>query len=147
MKKLTFLLTTVALLVISAPACADGDRSITVAELPATSQQLLKSHFAEAKVSYATMDKELFDQDYTVIFTDGAKIKFAKDGAWKEIRTKFGEVPAALIPSQVATLVAQQFPGRKIVEIEREQRHCEVRLDNGFELKFDKNYKLVKLDD
>ena len=131
MKKFTILLASLAVMASSVPAFAGKDRIITVGELPAVAQQFVQTHFKAVEVSYAKVDEELFDKDYKVVFVNGSKVEFAKDGAWKEVDCKYGEVPAAI----------------KIVSIDRDKRDWEVKLDNGLDLKFDLHFRLIEIDD
>ena len=119
MKKFTILLASLAVMASSVPAFAGKDRIITVGELPAVAQQFVQTHFKAVEVSYAKVDEELFDKDYKVVFVNGSKVEFAKDGAWKEVDCKYGEVPAAIVPQQIRDYVAKNFAGRKIVSIDR----------------------------
>ena len=147
MKKFTILLASLAVMASSVPAFAGKDRIITVGELPAVAQQFVQTHFKAVEVSYAKVDEELFDKDYKVVFVNGSKVEFAKDGAWKEVDCKYGEVPAAIVPQQIRDYVAKNFAGRKIVSIDRDKRDCEVKLDNGLDLKFDLQFRLIEIDD
>ena len=123
MKKFTILLASLAVMASSVPAFAGKDRIITVGELPAVAQQFVQTHF------------------------NGSKVEFAKDGAWKEVDCKYGEVPAAIVPQQIRDYVAKNFAGRKIVSIDRDKRDWEVKLDNGLDLKFDLQFRLIEIDD
>lgn len=136
-----------AVMASSVPAFAGKDRIITVGELPAVAQQFVQTHFKAVEVSYAKVDEELFDKDYKVVFVNGSKVEFAKDGAWKEVDCKYGEVPAAIVPQQIRDYVAKNFAGRKIVSIDRDKRDWEVKLDNGLDLKFDLHFRLIEIDD
>lgn len=146
MKKLAVILVGLAL-ALSAPVFAGEDRPINFEELPAASQQFVKTHYNNAQVSYATVDKAIVTRDYTVVFVDGTKVEFSKNGEWTEVDSRSGEVPAAIVPQQIRDVVAQRFPGRKIRGIERDKRGYEVRLDNGIELDFNSSYQLSKIDD
>ena len=145
MKKLTIIFASLALMVSSVAAFAGNDRIITVAELPAVSQQFIKTHFAGVEVSYVKVDEEMFDKDYKVVFVNGSKVEFAKNGQWTDC--KYGEVPAAIVPQQIRDRVAKDFAGRKIVSIDRDKRDWEVKLDNGLDLKFDLQFRLIEIDD
>ena len=140
MKKFTILLASLAVMASSVPAFAGKDRIITA-------QQFVQTHFKAVEVSYAKVDEELFDKDYKVVFVNGSKVEFAKDGAWKEVDCKYGEVPAAIVPQQIRDYVAKNFAGRKIVSIDRDKRDWEVKLDNGLDLKFDLQFRLIEIDD
>ena len=147
MKKFTIILASLALMASTLTAFAGNDRIITVAEFPAVSQQFIKAHFAGVEVSYAKVDEEMFDKDYKVVFVNGSKVEFAKNGQWTDVDCKYGEVPAAIVPQQIRDHVAQHFAGRKIVSIDRDKRGYEVKLDNGLELKFDLKFRLIEVDD
>ena len=108
MKKFTILLASLAVMASSVPAFAGKDRIITVGELPAVAQQFVQTHFKAVEVSYAKVDEELFDKDYKVVFVNGSKVEFAKDGAWKEVDCKYGEVSAAIVPQQIRDYVAKR---------------------------------------
>ena len=159
MKKLMMILAGTALMVTSAPAFAGNDRPIAVGELPATAQQFIKAHFAGVEVSLSKVDEELFDKDYKVVFVNGAKVEFTKNGEWKDVECKYGEVPAAIVPQQIRDYVAknyriawygrgkfENYPDRKITAIDRDRRDYEVELDNGLDLKFDLKFRLIDID-
>ena len=98
MKKFTILLASLAVMASSVPAFAGKDRIITVGELPAVAQQFVQTHFKAVEVSYAKVDEELFDKDYKVVFVNGSKVEFAKDGAWKEYIPRTSLRPSISIP-------------------------------------------------
>ena len=50
------------------------------------------------------------------------------------------------MPRQIAQYVAANYAGEKITDIERGRTKTEVKLTNGLELKFDENYRMVKID-
>ena len=81
------------------------------------------------------------------VFVNGAKVEFTKNGEWKDVECKYGEVPAAIVPQQIRDYVAKNFAGRKIVSIDRDKRDWEVKLDNGLDLKFDLQFRLIEIDD
>ena len=147
MKRLTIILAPLFVALSVLPASAGNDRIITVGELPAASQQFISTCFKEVEVSYAKVDEEWFDKEYKVVFVDGSKIEFVRSGAWKEIDCKYGEVPAGAVSAPIRDCVAARFPGRRIICIERDRRNCEVKLDNGLELEFDADFRLVDIDD
>ncbi|WP_295939511.1 PepSY-like domain-containing protein [uncultured Alistipes sp.] len=147
MKKLTMILAGIALLAFAAPVFAGNDRPISVDELPVASREFIKTHFDGVEVSFSKVDEELFDKDYKVVFTNGAKVEFSKNGQWREVEHKYGEVPSAIVPQQIRDYVAKHYPDRKITQIDRDRRDYEINLNNGLELKFDMKFRLIDIDD
>ena len=109
-------------------------------------QEFIKTHFAGVEVSFSKVDEELFNEDYKVVFVNGAKVEFAKNGEWKDVECKYGEVPAAIVPQQIRDYVTKNYPKNKIVAIDRDRRDYEVELDNGLDLKFDLMFRLIDID-
>ena len=55
-------------------------------------------------------------------------------------------VPAELVPAEISSYVSQNYPGQRILQIDRTRTRYEVDLSNGLELKFNKRFKLVGID-
>ena len=146
MKRTRIILAGILLSAWTLPAAAGNDRPIVVGELPAAAREFLRTHFDGLEVSYAKVDEDFFDKEYKVVFVNGSKVEFAKDGAWKEVDCKYGEVPAAIVPQQIRDYVAKNYPDRKITAIDRDRRDYEVELDNGLDLKFDLKFRLIDID-
>jgi len=125
------------------PAQADNDRVITFEQLPAQAQTLLKQHFADKVPLIVTVDWD----DYRVIYQSGEKVEFDKKGNWKELDCKVSYVPTALIPEAIKTSVKTTFPGAVIIKLDRDRRGYDVKLNNGMELEFNKNFQIVDIDD
>ena len=51
------------------------------------------------------------------------------------------------MPQPIRAYVEKHFPGRRIACLERDRRDYEIELDNGFELKFNLDFRLVDFDD
>lgn len=148
MKKFTIFLVSLFAVLSILPASAGDDHIIPVGELPSPARQLLETYFKEVGVSYAKVDEDWFDREYKVVFVNGMKIEFLKDGSWKEIDCRYnGEVPADLIPKEIVDYLGQTFLEWRTVGIEQDRRGYEVRLDNGLDLKFDRRFRLVGTDD
>ena len=125
------------------PAKAESDRVITFDQLPATAQTLLKKHFADKVPLIVTVDWD----DYKVIYQSGEKVEFDKKGNWKELNCKTSAVPTALIPEQIKASVKQTFPGATIIKLDRDRRGYDVKLNNGMELEFNRQFQIVEMDD
>lgn len=115
-------------------------------ELPQAANSFLKAHYGAEKVSSIIMDKEIFSVDYEVVLANGVEIEFDKKGQWKEIDAKTQEVHASLLLPETKNYLAKNFPGQKVVKIERGLNLIEVELSSGTDIKFDKKGFFVKID-
>lgn len=141
MKKYLFLL--VALLAMSFSAKADHDQVITFNQLPAEAQTLLKQYFADKMPLIVTIDWD----DYTVMYDSGEKVEFDKQGNWKEFDCRSSMVPSALIPEQIKAHIRATFPGTTILKLDRNRRGYEVKLNNGHEVEYNRNFQVIDVDD
>ncbi|WP_455585688.1 PepSY-like domain-containing protein [Bacteroides sp.] len=144
MKKLLLLF--VCLFTFQAIVKADDDKPVQISQLPQAAQQFIKTHFGNSKVAIAKMESDWFDKSYDVIFTNGNKLEFDKQGNWKEVDCKYSAVPATVIPAQILKYVSENYPDAKVLKIERDKKDYEVKLSNKWELKFDLQFNLIDID-
>jgi len=125
---------------------AGKDTPIKLSQLPTVAQKTIKAHFAKGKVAMAKMDSGWFDKSYDVVFTNGTKIEFDENGAWKEIDCKNSAVPKALVPVQITKYVRSHYPHSKIVKIERDRKGYEIELSGDIDISFNKNFEVTDID-
>ncbi len=140
MKK--WMLTLVCLLFIGVTAHAGNDKPIRLGQMPVAAQQLIKKNFNGRRVALAKAESK----NYEVVFTNGDKVEFDRDGRWKEISCKQSSVPPALVPAAISRYVKSHYAGRRIVKLERDRKEFEVNLDNGVEITFNKNFQVTDID-
>lgn len=122
-------------------------KAVMISEFPAAAQKMLKENFSGHKVAMSTMDYDLFSKSYDVVFTNGDKVEFDSDGNWKEIKCKQSSVPKSLIPQGIRNYLKHHYTNTTVKEIERYGSKHEVRLSNGLEITFDKNFQVIEIDD
>lgn len=145
MKKRMLLL--VGLLSAAVCAFASDERPITVAELPANARQFIQLHFGDVQVSRVAVDGKLLDKEYKVVFADGRKVEFARNGEWEEVEAKRGDFPMSVVPQAIRSYLHRHYPDAAVKQIDRDRYGYEVKLRSGIELEFDKNGRLLKVDD
>ncbi len=143
MKKIVVLF--VSMLVLATTASAGNDKPIQVSQLPQTAQQFIKKYFGDRKVAFAKEESD-FRKSYEIAFKNGDKIEFDRKGEWTDIDCTYSAVPTGIIPAPIAKYVADNYPDNKIVQIERDTRSTEVKLDNRMEIKFDKQHRVIEMD-
>lgn len=123
-----------------------GDRHITKSELPMTAQNTIGKHFKDRNIVLVTKDNGFMDKSYEVVFNNGDIIEFDSNGQWKEIECPDSKMPEAIIPQKVREYLKKKFPRSPIRKMERHGLKYEVELDNGVEIKFDKNLNVKEID-
>ena len=145
MKKILFALVAIFTLGIST-ASADNDKLVNKSELPVQAQKFIDANFAGIKLTYAKLERDFLDRSYEVVLADGTKLEFTVKGAWKDVDCRYSEVPAAIVPNAIKDYVQQNYPGEKVLKIEHENGFYELTLSNRYELTFNKDYKIVDID-
>lgn len=143
---ITLIIVLIGLVVFQTNAVADNDKPIAVSQLPAAAQQIIKKHFTGKKVAMAKQETGLLERSYDVVFTTGEKIEFDRKGNWTEIDCKLSAVPTALVPSQIASYVKSNYPGTKILKIEKDKNEYEIKLSNRMEITFNKSFQVIDID-
>ena len=145
MKKILLSVLAVATLAVT-PTMAE-DVAISAHKLPGEAQKFLKTHYANNKVVTAVHDKDITDNDYTVVLDDGTKIEFDASGKWESVKSRSGKIAAGIVPDKIAGYVAEHYPSIGIEKIERKRYGYEVELTNDLDMKFGSDGRFLGLDD
>ena len=124
-----------------------GDRPVTYSQLPVAAQTFIQAHYPQDKVSFATIDDDIIRPDYNVVLVSGVRLEFCNSGQLKKIEARQGGVPVNIIPVQIRDYANTYYPGTYIVDYEIGKRTYDVKLSNRLELKFNKRFQLVEVDD
>lgn len=127
-------------------AKADDDKPVVVKELPQKIQDFIKQYFPKNEISLAKLEKDFWEKKYEIVFVNGEKAEFFQNGSWEKIDCKYSAVPDAIIPQAIKDHITKQYPDVKILKIERDNKNYEVKLSNQLELKFNKAFQLIDID-
>lgn len=144
MKKQILTLATILLLGTSAFA---QNGTTDIQQLPAKSQEFIKTYFQDYKVSYVLTDKEFADVDYKIRFEDGTEIEFNARGEWTDVKGKQNCIPTGFIIKEITDYVNAHHKDACIKEIEKEFNRITIELNNKLELEFNSKGKLISYDD
>lgn len=145
MKKLFLLF--VCLFSLNLASWAGNDKPIQVSELPKKAQEFLQTYFTGRPVALAKVDQELMERSYDVVFENGDAVEFDKKGRWTHVDCEHSQVPVAVLPDEIHQYVTKHYPQAKVVKIElTDRKGYDVELSNGFELEFDKRFRLREID-
>ena len=145
MKKILLSALAIATLAVT-PTMAE-DVAITAQRLPQEAQKFLKAHYSQSKVVSAMHDRNISDNDYTVVLDDGTKIEFDASGKWESVKSRSGKMPVGVVPTTIQGYITEHYPSLGIEKIERKRYGYEVELTNDLDMKFSSNGKFIGLDD
>lgn len=127
-------------------ACAAGVApSVQTDALPAKARSFIGEYFRQHDIT--SVKREQWPTGYEVVFDNGAKAEFDADGEWTEVDCRREAVPSVIVPQQIRSYVNSKYPKETIVSVSRDRRGYDVELSNGFELGFDRKFRLVDFDD
>lgn len=127
-------------------ANADNDRLTVKENLPKKAQLFIDSNFKNAKITYVKDERDFLERSYEVLFADGTKVEFNRNGEWKEVDCRRSAVPTAIVPAKILNYVNSNYPGVKILQIERDKVDYELKLSNSLELTFNKKFNIIDID-
>ena len=127
-------------------ANADNNRIITKENLPQKSQQFIGRYFGDSKITYVKEERDFIEKSYEVMFADGTKVEFSRNGEWKEVDSRLSAVPTTIVPAQIMKYVKENYPDVKVMQIERDKNEYELRLSNRLELTFDTKFHIIDID-
>lgn len=132
---------------VTASQADNRERPITIDKLPAAAQEFLKSHFSGLTLAYAVEDPKLIGSEYDVTYTDRTEVEFDSKGEWSAVERRYEAVPASIVPAQITDYVSKHFVGQTVRKIERGRYTWEVELSNGLEVKFNRDFQVLEIDD
>jgi hypothetical protein len=135
-----------AALFLSAAIVSADNRAIDASKLPAAAKAYMERNFPGEQILYATQEDDLFLPDYDVALANGVLLEFYNNGSLEKIACRTG-ISLDLIPVPIIEFVKVRYPDAFFVEYKVDKREFEVTLSNRMELKFNKNYNLIGIDD
>lgn len=125
----------------------DDDVVINQTDLPAVAQTFLNDYFNNLQVTRVEKDSENGADYYDVYLADGTELEFDKSGAWTSVDCKTKAVPVGIVPEAISKYVAENHANLTIVQIERESYGYEIELSNDLDIRFDHDFKVIKVGD
>ena len=116
-------------------------------KLPVAAQTFINTNYPGVAVLYSVKDDDLVLPDYTVMLKNGVKLQFSNGGELESIKVQDGAVPAGVVPVQITDYVKASYPDVFIKEYDVDRNSYEVKLSNRLEIKFNRNFQVVEIDD
>lgn len=131
---------------ITASQAENRERPVTLDKLPAAAQRFLNTHFSDLTLAYAVEDPKFVGSEYEVTYTDRTEVEFNTEGEWSSVERKYTAIPASVVPARIADYLAKNHPDQKVCKIERDRYTWEVKLLNGLEIEFDRDFQVIDID-
>ena len=147
MKKMFMFFAVVSLIPLLAFENYAEDKPIDFNKLPVAAQTFINANYSGVAVLYTTKDDDLILPDFSVMLKNGVKLQFSNGGELESIKVTEGSVPANIVPAQIAEYVKAAYPETLIKEYDVDKNSHEVKLSNRLEIKFNRNFQVVEIDD
>ncbi|ODS80142.1 MAG: hypothetical protein ABS46_15235 [Cytophagaceae bacterium SCN 52-12] len=130
----------------------DKEKIVSEASLPSGATQFITTHFPDETVLQVKKEKDFLEKPvFDVILSNNFELEFKENGDAKKVDGNGKAIPVSVIkPEAVLTYVEEHFEDKTVVAWERDsdsKNEIEVELDNGLELKFDKDGKFLRFED
>lgn len=140
------LLLPIIALMFSLGAWADDVVSITVDELPSKACKVIEACFKNKEIENCVIEKRASLIQYEVVFENGDKLQFARNGNCTEVKCRKHAVPDQLIPARIKDYMKNYYPEREIRSIEHDGKLYEIILDDKSELTFNSSFRLISFE-
>ncbi len=143
MKKLLFVLACAASALTA--GAAPQPQKVAYDKLPMKSQEFITKYMPAEKVEFVELNRDSSWEKYTVYFTNGNTVTFdGGSGDCTQIVFDNGNMPVAVLPTNVTNYVKTGYPQARIVMMEKIADGYRVKLSDGCELLFNEEGKFIK---
>lgn len=159
MKKKVMALALCLSITLGITACSNDDDSkstgleqVSLNQLPENTQQFIQGTFPNTTLLQANKltKSNYYGSIYKIKLNNNVAIDFDREGNWTEIETSdYTELPANFLAQEVPVIqayVLENFKGKYIIEIDKDRKGYEVKLNNQQELIFNARQEFVGID-
>ena len=137
-------------------SCADAQvKQVSKNKMPKNVVNYVEANYSDREpyyqIEYVNYNFNRIE-DYEVLFDNGTKLEFCKNGELKSIDCgRHDHIELYLLPEEIAQYIDKVFTGFYVLEYDIEFNwnkpyRYEVELTNGITLRFNKKYKLVDVE-
>lgn len=158
MKKKLMALMLCLTLALGLAACSNDDSNptgleqVSLNQLPENTQQFIQGTFPNTTLLQANKltKSNYYGSIYKIKLNNKVEIDFDREGNWTEIETTdYSELPAHFLAQEVPVIqayVVENFKGKYIIEIDKDRKGYEVKLNDQQELIFNSRQEFVAID-
>ena len=140
MKQIIF----IAILALAFVSC-EKETVLDDMNIPEEISNYVNTHFPDNKIIQVVKDVDELELSYDVILEDSLSMEFNRK---KKIISIEGinKIPDSVIPEKLLNYVNNNYSEQYIIEWNLDNRYQEIELNNGIELKFNKEGEFIRID-
>ena len=114
-------------------------------DIPKEISEYVALHFPDNNILQVIKDIDGLKKSYDITLDGGFSLDFNRKKEIIEIEGT-SELPESVIPSKLSSYVNSNFPDNYIIAWELEDKHQQIKLNNGLELEFKMNGDFIRID-
>jgi hypothetical protein len=134
----------IAILTLAFASC-EKETVLDDMNIPEEISNYVNTHFPDNKIIQVVKDVDELELSYDVILEDSFSMEFNRK---KQIISVKGisKLPDTVIPEILLSHAKNNYPEQIIIEWSLDDRKQEIKLNNGIELKFNKEGEFIRID-
>jgi len=134
----------IAILTLAFASC-EKETVLDDMNIPEEISNYVNTHFPDNKIIQVVKDVDELELSYDVILEDSLSMEFNRK---KKIISIEGinKIPDSVIPEKLLNYVNNNYSEQYIIEWNLDNRYQEIELNNGIELKFNKEGEFIRID-
>lgn len=126
-------------------ASCDKETVVQDNELPKEISMFITTHFPSNKIIQSIKDRDGLELTYDILLDGNIKLEFNSKNQIIDIESR-DKLPNSVIPAKITAYVSANYPDNFITGWELENKHQQVKLNNGLELEFSMSGDFLRID-
>lgn len=131
-------------------ASCEKKEIVSEGTLPTVATQFISTHFPDENVLQVKKEKDFIGKSiFEVLLSNNYELEFKESGEAQKVDGNGKQIPEAVIsPTTILTYLETEFPDFYAIAWEKDSNgEVEVELNNGLELRFNKEGEFLRFDD
>ena len=126
-------------------ASCDKETVVQDNDLPKEISMFITTHFPSNKIIQSIKDRDGLELTYDILLDGNIKLEFNSKKQIIDIESR-DKLPNSVIPAKIIDYVSANYPDNFITGWELDNKHQQVKLNNGLELEFSMSGDFLRID-
>lgn len=126
-------------------ASCDKETVVQDNDLPKEISMFITTHFPSNKIIQSIKDRDGLELTYDILLDGNIKLEFNSKKQIIDIESR-DKLPNSVIPAKIIDYVSANYPDHFITGWELDNKHQQVKLNNGLELEFSMSGDFLRID-